>query len=182
MLYGCVTGLRVAPQLKQIELRCALVALHCIISSTWPNEYSCACPCVCVCCILVWLTDWLKCCCVSAGVWGSPQSGAKGLRSRLDHCHQSAGGNPHLFAVSCATLEGKHMNTDWDFSSYSIRRKTHKTACFSSNIFAEATIANKRSLSQTCESQPEALCLTLVWRQHSIQLYRDSWRQGKRWG
>ena len=77
----------------------------------------CVPACVCVCCIWAWLTDWLKCCCVSAGVRGSPQSGAEGLRRRLDHCHQSAGGNPHLSAVSCATLEGKHTNADWDFFS-----------------------------------------------------------------
>lgn len=46
-------------------------------------------------------------CCVSAGVRGAAQSGAEGLRSWLDHRHQSTGGNPHLFAVSCATLEGE---------------------------------------------------------------------------
>lgn len=59
--------------------------------------------CLCMCLSMA----LLKCCSVSAGVRGSPQSGAKGLRSWLDHRHQSAGGNPHLSAVSCATLEGK---------------------------------------------------------------------------
>lgn len=47
-------------------------------------------------------------CCVSAGVRGSPQSRAQGLRRRLDHRHQSAGGNPHLSAAGRAALEGKH--------------------------------------------------------------------------
>lgn len=69
------------------------------------------CPCLC-------LTWFFLCVCVSAGVRGSPQSGAEGLRSRLDHCHQSAGGNPHLFAVSCATLEGKHTNARlWSYKT-----------------------------------------------------------------
>lgn len=47
-------------------------------------------------------------CCVSAGVRGPPQSRAQGLRRRLDHRHQSAGGNPHLPAAGRAALEGKH--------------------------------------------------------------------------
>lgn len=73
-------------------------------------------PCLSLCVVFEndSLTD-LRFCSVSAGVRGSPQSGAEGLRSWLDHCHQSAGGNPHLFAVSCATLEGKHTNKDCGF-------------------------------------------------------------------
>ena len=105
------------------------------------------CPCVCACCIWVWLMSWLKCCCVSAGLRGSAQSGAEGLRSRLDHRHQSAGGNPHLFAVSCATLEGKtsHEHVLWTAQSlkscpaHSVRYKDYKTACdnifFARNVF-----------------------------------------------
>lgn len=50
-------------------------------------------------------------CCVSAGVRGSPQSRAQGLRRRLDHRHQSAGGNPHLSAAGRAALEGKHESS-----------------------------------------------------------------------
>lgn len=67
----------------------------------------------------IWPTQVLLC--VSAGVRGAPQPRAEGLRGGLDHRHQPAGGNPHLPAVSCAALEGKHTNADFVFNKMSLR-------------------------------------------------------------
>lgn len=87
------------------------------VISAWPHVHSF----VHVFCIRVWLP---KSCCVSAGVRGSPQSGAEGLRRWLDHRHQPPGGNPHLSAVGCATLEGNHTQKQIFryFSTYSVQK------------------------------------------------------------
>lgn len=66
---------------------------------------------ICVCFHLILL------CYLAAGVWGIAQSGAQGLCGGLDHCHQSASGDPHLPPAGCAALEGivlayKNQN-DW---------------------------------------------------------------------
>lgn len=66
---------------------------------------------ICVCFRLILL------CYLAAGVWGIAQSGAQGLCGGLDHCHQSASGDPHLPPAGCAALEGivlayKNQN-DW---------------------------------------------------------------------
>lgn len=44
---------------------------------------------------------------VLADLRGAAQSRAQRLRCGLDHRHQSASGDPHLFAPSCAAMEGK---------------------------------------------------------------------------
>lgn len=121
---------------------------------------------VCVC--STW--GWQKCCCVSAGVRGAPQPRAERLRSRLDHCHQSPGGNPNLSAVSCATLEGKHMNTDRFFNSHN--------GSFFWTFFTDT----RGSCHKLDCSGPAAPCLTLVRRQYSIQLCKAAGERGGGWG
>lgn len=51
-------------------------------------------------------TSWLLLC-LPGGLRGVAQSGAARLRRGVDHCHQFAGGNPHLPAPGRAALEGE---------------------------------------------------------------------------
>lgn len=45
--------------------------------------------------------------CLLGGLRGLAQPGAPWLRRGVDHCHKSAGGNPHLPVAGCAALEGE---------------------------------------------------------------------------